>query len=113
LNQITEPSNFGFEFGIFAFVIVDLNELSFLIHEIDALVILAIQRQRSQISEVELDDIIAESSHDFPFSHSYGSFQEDDGLGVSCAFPHFVHLEEGVFGDEKCFEMEKKSQVSL
>jgi hypothetical protein len=56
---------------------------------------------------VQLNDVIAQTSGHLPIPNCRRSFQKDNGVILTCAFPHFVHLEKGVFGNKKGFEMEQ------
>lgn len=113
MYKIAEPSYFGFEFDIFALIVVDFNLISFLIDKIDAFFILAIDRKGGQITKMKLDNVITHPCDNFKVINCNRLFQIYQRVDLSCPFSHLLQLEEGVFCDEERFEVEQSHEIFI
>lgn len=64
LNEVTEPTYLSLQLAVLALIVIDLQLDSLLINIVNPLLVLPTNSQRSQITEMQLNNVITHSSHD-------------------------------------------------
>ena len=105
MDQVAEPSYFGFQLMALALVVVDLRLSTLRVHKVDSSFILAIDSKGGEVAEVQLNDIITEPGDNLKVVDGDGFPNKDEQIVLTCPFPHFFHLEQGVLGDEESSEV--------
>jgi hypothetical protein len=65
LDQVAEPSDLGLELLILALIVVDFHLVALLVGEVNALLVISVDGQGSEVAEVELDDVVVRPSDYF------------------------------------------------
>ena len=113
LDQVAKPSDLGLELLILALIVVDFHLVALLVGEVNALLVISVDGQGSEVAEVELDDVVVRPSDYFEIVDGDSFFAVDQGIRFPCPFAHFLHFEEGVFGDEERLEVKQSDQFFI
>jgi hypothetical protein len=73
LDQIAKPSDFGLELGLLTLVVIHFQNFASFRYQVNPSLVFPIDGQRSQILEMELDNVV---------SHPCNYFQIIDGDGL-------------------------------
>ena len=80
---------------------------------VDAFLIVSVDREGGEVAEVQLDDVVAGTSHDFLVIDSDCFLEINYWFRFPRSFPHFLHFEERILGDEEGFEVEESHQIFI
>lgn len=113
MNEVAEPAYLRLQLAVLALIVIDLQLNSLLINIVNPLLVLPTNSQRSQITEMQLNNVITHPSHDLQVVNSNCLLQIDQHVKLARTLPHLLHLEQRIFSNEEGFKVEQTHQILI